>query len=369
MRLAALALAAALLPTKAARLAAAPAETLPGATSPVAALPGWAGGDPRPALRAFRASCAAVTGSIKAAHAALPPPPGLAASCRAAASLEHSPDVARAKIFFESRFVARRVEGDAFFTGYFEPVVEGSLRRTADFATPLYAPPPARRLPDGTPAPLPDRAAIVAGALAQAPLVYVREPVEAFFIQVQGSARIRLRDGRLSRLAFAGRNGYPYTSIGKILVDRLHVPPAQMGMAQLEAWIRTNGQSADEAGGRLMQENRSYIFFRFEDGLAAGAGPVGGAGVSLTPLVSLAVDRTHWPYGLPMYVDAALPWRDETPTPFRRLMVAQDTGSAILGAARADIFFGTGPEAATRAGAVRDHGALWVLWPREGASR
>ena len=361
-RLAALALAAALILMQAARPAAAPAET-----APVAALPGWAAGDPRPALRAFRATCAGVAGAIKPARAALAPPAGLATACRAAATLGRTPDSARAKTFFEAHFEARRVEGDAFFTGYFEPVVEGSLRRAGGFATPLYAPPPVRRLLDGTPAPMPDRAAIVAGALTQAPLVYVREPVEAFLIQVQGSARIRLRDGRLRRLAFAGRNGYPYTSIGKLLVGRLHIPPAQMGMAQLEAWIRDNGQAPDQPGGRLMQENRSYIFFKFDDALAPGAGPVGGAGVSLTPLVSLAIDRTRWPYGLPMYLDTTLP--DEGSAPFRKLMVAQDTGSAILGAARADIFFGTGPEAAARAGPMREHGALWVLFPKEGASR
>ena len=279
----------------------------------------------------------------------------------------------------------RLVSADAFFTGYYEPVVDGSLSPTPDFGTPLYplpadivrVPPSkpapgldpsltaARRLPDGRLAAMPDRAAIEAGALTVRPLVYLRDPVEAYVVQVQGSARIKLPDGSLRRLVFAGRNGYPYTSIGKVLVERLHVPPSEMGMAQLEAWIRGNGQGPAQAGGQLMQENRSYIFFRFDDALPETAGPIGGAGVSLAPLASLAIDRAQWPYGLPFYVDAALPEGDAGAAPFRRLMVGQDTGSAIVGPARGDIFFGTGDEAARRAGGIRDHGALFVLWPRD----
>ncbi len=279
----------------------------------------------------------------------------------------------------------RLVSADAFFTGYYEPAVDGSLSRTPDFGTPLYplpadiirVPPSkpepgldpsltaARRLPDGRLAAMPDRAAIEAGALTVRPLVYLRDPVEAYVVQVQGSARIKLPDGSLRRLVFAGRNGYPYTSIGKVLVERLHVPPSEMGMAQLEAWIRGNGQGPAQAGGQLMHENRSYIFFRFDDALPETAGPVGGAGVSLAPLASLAIDRAQWPYGLPFYVDAALPEGDAGAAPFRRLMVGQDTGSAIVGPARGDIFFGTGDEAARRAGGIRDHGAFYVLWPRD----
>ena len=282
--------------------------------------------------------------------------------------------------------MARRVGAPdaAFFTGYYEPVVEGSLTKTVAFTTPLYPPPPnlvgatpgtpipgldpaltaGRKLPDGTIEPMPDRAAIEAGALTVRPLLYLRTPVDAFFIQVQGSARIKLADGSFRRLAYAGRNGYPYTSIGKLLVERLKIPPADMGMVQLRAWIRANGEGPTEAGGKLMQANRSYIFFRFDDGLPQTAGPIGGEGISLTPLRSLAIDRAAWPYGLPFYVDAILPWRSAAPAPFQRLLIGQDTGSAIVGLARGDIFFGTGDEAATRAGPIRAHGTLFVLWPR-----
>ncbi len=369
----------------------APSLSVPAAPSsvdtvPVATLPGFEADDHRAALRAFRASCAAPN---PPPHAALPAPPGLAAACARAAALGPDPDEAAARAFFAGAFTARRVEGDgaAFFTGYYEPVVDGALKPDAAFATPLYARPPdlvdlpagtdragldpslsaARRLPDGRLVPLPDRAGIAAGALGEAgrPLVWLREPVDAFFVEVQGSARVRLPDGTLRRLAYAGRNGYPYTAIGKVLVEALHVPPDAMGMAPLRAWIRANGQGPDDAGTRLMRRNRSVIFFTFDDASPPDAGPVGGEGVSLTPGRSLAVDRALWPYGLPYYVDAVLPWRGEAPTPFRRLLVGQDTGAAIRGRARGDIFLGTGDAAGRRAGAIRDHGTLLVLWPKE----
>ena len=142
-----------------------------------------------------------------------------------------------------------------------------------------------------------------------------------------------------------------------------------MGMAQLRAWIEQHGQAPGEAGRALMDENRSFIFFRFDEALPNDAGPVGAAGVSLTPLRSLAVDRTQWSYGLPVYMEATLPWRADRPEPMRRLMVAQDTGSAIVGSARADIFFGTGVQAALRAGPIRHPGTIWVLWPKDPAQQ
>ena len=356
-----------------------PRSEAPGEPVSFSALRGFEADDHLLALTLFRASCDAPRPS----RAALAPPPALPALCAAAASVTTR---SQARAFFERNFTPRRIGPDngAFFTGYYEPVVEGSLVATSDFATPLYGPPPdlvgvtpgqtspgldpalsaARRLPDGRLVAMPDRAAIEAGALAQAPLVFVRDPVEAFFVQVQGSARIRLSDGSLRRLVYAGRNGYPYTSIGKLLVDRLRIPPSEMGMAQLKAWIRANGQRSGDEGTALMRRNRSYVFFAFDATLPPQAGPIGGEGISLTPLRSLAIDRGAWPYGLPFYLDAVLPWQGVAPTPFRRLMVGQDTGSAIIGQARGDIFFGTGEEPARRAGAMRDHGTLFVLWPR-----
>lgn len=331
----------------------------PGESVTFASLPGFAADDHRAAFRTFRVGCTAFADEVRPVRAAVSPPSGLAAVCARARTLRPDLDEAAARVFFETNFTARRIADAAFFTGYYEPVVEGSPTPTATFRTPLYPFPADVRS-------MPDRAAIEAGALAglAEPLVYVREAVDAFFIQVQGSARISLPDKSLRRLVYAGRNGFPYTSIGKVLVDTLHIPPADMGMAQLRAWICAHGQGPGEAGTLLMQRNRSYIFFRFDDTLGAGDGPIGGAGVSLTPLRSLAVDRTLWPYGLPFFVDATMPWTNEQATPFQRLMVAQDTGSAIRGAARADIFFGTGAAAAARAGAIRHPGTLYVLWPK-----
>ena len=370
-------------------LAAAPAlgapDNAPGAPVRLDRLPDFSSDDHRAAFRAFRASCAASAADVAPLRAAIPPPHALKAVCAEALGMAADIDDARAKTFFVTNFTPRLVGSDAFYTGYYEPVVEGSLTQTADFATPLYGPPAdlvvvvpgqappgldpslsaARRLSDGRLVPLPDRAAIEAGALATPPLVYLHERLEAFFVQVQGSARIRLPDGSLRRLVYAGRNGYPYTSIGKALVDMLRIPPDQVGMLRLKTWIRANGEGPGDAGTRLMQRNRSYVFFRFDDDLPPDAGPIGAEGLSLTAMRSLAIDRTLWPYGLPFYVDVRLPWRDATPTPFRRLMVGQDTGSAILGRARADLYFGTGDVAARQAGTVREHGTLLVLWPRK----
>lgn len=366
--------------------AVADAVELPGVEVSFAALPGFAEDDHAAALKAFQVSCEAIVANAPALRSAQPAPPALVAVCRSALALVRATRSDDARRFFETHFTPRRLDA-GFLTGYYEPVVDGSLTATSEFPTPMLARPPdlvggisgqpilgldpsfsaARRLPNGTLVPYPDRAAIEAGALGALapPLVYVRDPVEAFFIHVQGSARVHLPDGSMRRLVYAGRNGQPYTSIGRALVEQLAIPPSEMGMAALKTWIRDHGQKPGDAGAALMQRNRSYIFFAFDNALAPDAGPIGGAGVSLTPLRSLAIDRLVWPYGVPVFIDATLPWRSETPEPFRRFMVAQDTGSAIVGPARGDIFFGTGPDAARLAGPIRHPGMLFVLWPKD----
>ena len=165
------------------------------------------------------------------------------------------------------------------------------------------------------------------------------------------------------RLTYAGRNGHPYTSIGRLLAERGEVAPGAMSLDWLKGWLRAHGQNPGEAGRALMARNASYIFFSAGP-LTGQDGPTGGAGVPLTTLRSIAVDRSRWSYGLPFWIDAVLPWRGTNPSRLRRLMIAQDTGSAIVGPARADLFFGSGPEAGHRAGDIRHRGRFVVLQPK-----
>jgi membrane-bound lytic murein transglycosylase A len=348
-------------------------------------LAGFAADDLGPAFAAFRVSAEAIVAQSAPLRAGLSPSAALIAVAEAATRLgDISSEAARA--FFAAHFRPRRIlAGPALFTGYFEPVVDGSLTRSAEFAAPILSRPTdlvtlsadqplssadgplqaALRAPDGSLAPYPDRAAIEAGALdgRAMPIVWLRDRVEVFIIQVQGSARVRLSNGRMLRLSYAGRNGWPYTSIGRILVEEAHIPAAEMSLARLKEWIREHGQEVGQAGRALMQRNRSYVFFQAEEMFGDAPGPTGAQGVSLTPWRSLAVDRAIWAYGLPFWIDAELPWHEPTPTPFRRLMIAQDTGSAIVGPKRADIYVGSGDEAGRIAGGFRHHGEMIVLMP------
>jgi membrane-bound lytic murein transglycosylase A len=291
-----------------------------------------------------------------------------------------------ARDFFEDHFRPFSVtpsDGDGFVTGYYEPIVAGSLQRSAQFTAPLLARPEdlvtlpqgtglpgkpelsaARRLKNGALVPYPDRAEIEAAANDFEPLVWLEDPVEVFLIQVQGSACVILPDGQQIRLVYAGRNGWPYTSIGRILIESGEIAPSAMRLAALKSWIRAHGQNAGEAGAALMQANRSYVFFAIDRRLGDGDGPIGGAGVSLTPLRSIAVDRSIWSYGLPFWLNGDLPWERDEVTPFKRLMIAEDTGAAIVGPARADIFFGSGGRAGALAGGIRHKCDFVVLLPR-----
>jgi membrane-bound lytic murein transglycosylase A len=243
------------------------------------------------------------------------------------------------------------------------------LARPTDLVSFGLEPPPigfpkdiagARRLSDGSLVPYADRTQIEAER--RDPIVWVRDAVEAFLIQVQGSAQVEFPDGSRARLAYDGRNGLPYTSIGKILIESGEIAEGAMSLASLKAWLRR-----DSARGlEMMRRNRSFVFFKLVEDFDPELGPIAGAGVPLTPLRSIAVDRTIWAYGLPFWIDAELPWVDEAPRPFRRLMIAQDTGSAIVGPARADLFFGSGDKAGAPAGAIRHRAELIVLLPQEG---
>jgi membrane-bound lytic murein transglycosylase A len=347
-------------------------------------LRGFAEDDLGPAFAAFRRSAEVIVAQSAPLRVGLPPSAALLAAAETARLGELSSEAARA--FFTGHFRPHRIMAEpAFFTGYFEPVVDGSLTRSAEFSAPILSRPAdlmtlpagqplaspdgplqaALRAPDGSLAPCPARAPIEAGALAGSvtPVVWLRDPVEVFIIQVQGSARVRLPDGRMLRLSYAGRNGWPYTSIGRILVEEAHIPAAEMSLARLKEWIRQSGQEFGQAGRALMQRNRSYVFFQAEEVGRDAPGPTGAQGVSLTPWRSLAVDRALWAYGLPFWIDAELPWHEPTPTAFRRLMIAQDTGSAIVGRKRADIYVGSGDEAGRIAGGFRHQGEMVVLLP------
>ncbi|MGE5369342.1 MAG: MltA domain-containing protein, partial [Chloroflexota bacterium] len=224
----------------------------------------------------------------------------------------------------------------------------------------------ARRLADGSLVPYPNRRAIeTEGAASGAvPLAWLRDPVELFFVQVQGSARLRLADGTTLALTYDGRNGWPYTSIGRLAIERGLIREEDMSLERLKRQLRGMGLAPDQPGRRLMHENRSYVFFHIDDSNDRRSGPIGGEGCALTPLRSIAVDRSIWSYGLPFWIAARVPWESEAETRFDRLMIAQDTGSAILGPARADLFFGAGARAGSLAGRVRHDADFTVLLPR-----
>ena len=348
-------------------------------------LDGWAALDAAPVFATFRRNAAH--------HAAIPPKTralgidgaALATAVRAIDATALADDIS-ARAFFEARFEPRRVRprrGDPFLTGYYEPELPGSRTKTDRFRVPLLARPddlvdvddrnrppgfdPAYAFARATPAglvPFFDRAEIEAGALAGRGLerVFLEDPVDAFFVHVQGSVRIRLVEGGVMRLAYAAKAGHPYTSIGRVLVERGEAEAATLTADVLRARLKAD----PVAGAALMRLNRSYVFFAEQPDLDPDLGAVAAAKVPLTPGVSLAVDRTLHTFGTPIFLDVDLPFGPGGAlAPVRRLMIAQDTGSAIVGPARGDVFVGLGAAAGHRAGLVRHvPRAFVVLAPR-----
>ena len=260
---------------------------------------------------------------------------------------------ALARGFFERRFRAFAA-GTGLMTGYYEPELRGSEYPVGAFQVPLHAPPPPSEEA------LPDRAAVEAGALAGRglELAWVDDPVDAFFLHVQGSGRLRLHDGRTLRLGYAGQNGHPYRAVGRLLMDSGAVPRERMSMQAIRAWLAAAPPGEAAA---LLRHNPSYVFFRVLDGLEPGEGPPGALGVPLTPGRSLAVDPAFVPYGAPVFASTRDPLDG---APVRRLLHAQDTGGAIRGPARGDLFWGWGEVAAARAGLMREAAEVFVLVPR-----
>ena len=356
-------------------------------------LAGFAADDCLAAFETFRRSAKALAEGVAPTRPGKAASPQFLAVAKEALSAEVS-DSGAARNFFERHFRPFRVRSDGanaagFLTGYYEPRLAGSLTPSAEFSAPALARPGdlvtfaageapasfeagvtgAQRLPGGALRPYPDRAAIEAEeAGGRRAVVWLRDHVELFMAQVQGSARVELTDGRVARLAYDGRNGQPYTSIGRLLIEAGEIAEADMSLERLKSWLRANGLRPGDKARNLMQRNRSYVFFKLETAFDPAEGPTGGAGVPLTPLRSIAVDRALWAYGTPFWLDANLPWNSSESRPFRRLMIVQDTGSAILGAARADLYFGGGDEAGRRAGAIRHACDFTVLLPRGEAS-
>lgn len=301
-------------------------------------LPDWDKDDHLAALQSFQRTCDLLD------------QPDWQPICGVAATIE--PNEAAARAFFELLFRPVLVGNPpALFTGYYEPVLEGSPVRTPRFAWPIYRRPPELR--DGQA--WHDRATIERGILRGRGLeiAWLDDPVEVFFLHIQGSGRIQMTDGSVIRVGYAGRNGYAYRSIGSILVQRGYLSQDQLSAESIRAWVRAN----PVAGADLLNQNPSYIFFRKLPNLAADQGPIGAMGRSITPMRSVAVDPAHVPLGTPVWVEK------EGDTPLHRLMVAQDTGGAIKGAQRADIFYGTGHAAGLAAGTIKDAGRLIMLLP------
>jgi membrane-bound lytic murein transglycosylase A len=266
---------------------------------------------------------------------------------------------------------------DGLFTGYYEAALQGSRTRHGAYQTPIYKRPSdlvmvnlgdfreelkgqriAGRVIDGSLKPYEERSQIVAGAWPQdkaAPLLWVDSPVDAFFLEIQGSGVVRMDTGETLRVGFDGQNGHVYKAIGKTLVERGVMSKDEVSMQSLRTYLATHPDQAQE----IMNTNRSYVFFK-EMGTAPG--PTGGEGVALTPTRSLAIDHGAYPYGLPFWVDAQDP---ENPNArLQRLMVGQDTGGAIKGAVRGDVFWGGGMHATQIAGTMKSPGMLYVFVPK-----
>lgn len=331
-------------------------------------LPGWREDDTALAWEAFMRSCGAIGDEI-----------GWQSVCDAAQTLAN-PDQQRARDFFEAHFRPYRVVDvkgydEGLITGYYEPLLRGSRTPDSRYRYPVYGVPDdlltidlAKLYPElqgkrlrgrvegQRVVPYYDRAQIErgSGALAGKELVWVDDPIELFFLQIQGSGRVVLDTGEVLRLGYADSNGHPYSSIGKQLVDRGDLPLERASMQGIKDWARRNPGRVRE----LLDHNASYVFFRELPGDLPG--PIGALGVPLTPRRSVAVDKRIVPLGAPVFIATTYPLTD---APLNRLMLAQDTGGAIRGAVRADFFWGFGDDAAREAGRMKQPLHMWVLLP------
>ncbi len=386
-------------------------ETAPGLVLDAvsfAALPGWAGDDHAKALPAFFKSC----------DRFLPQPPtrqldnlgvvrDIATSklsgkiadwlliCRAARTVAPG-DSVQARTFFETWFTPYLARADdqtdGLFTGYYEAELHGSRTRHGPYQYPLYARPSDLitvnlgnfrtslkgrqingRVKDGRLVPYYTRDQIDQGALNNKglELFWVNSLVDAFFLHIQGSGRVTLDDGGVVRVGYAGRNGHRYVSIGREMINQGLLPRHNVSMRAIRKWIAAHPGE----GVELLAANPSYVFFSAQTAAQTGAqtgaqiakGPTGAQGAPLTPGRSLAIDRRFVPYGVPLWLDTT--WPNDLDQPLRRLVVAQDTGGAITGPVRGDLFWGYGPRAARLAGSMKQSGRYYLLLPKATASR
>lgn len=328
------------------------------------ALPGWQADSMLAAWPALLRSCQK-------------PTPLWAQPCAAARGLGPAADEVRVRDYLQQYLQPWRVENndgvaDGLITGYFEPLVEASRNATTRFNIPLYGPPAelALRKPWYTRTQI-DTLPEAQAALKGREIAYVADPLDALLLQIQGSGRLLLADAggqrRVVRLAYAAHNDQPYQSVGRWLVDQGAFTLEQANWPAIRAWARNNPQRVRE----MLQANPRYVFFREEPLPDPGLGPLGAQGVPLTPGRSIAVDKESIPYGTPVWIATTepQPWSPTPPParPLQRLVMAQDTGSAITGAVRADYFWGWGDGAEDRAGRMKQPLRMWVLWPKGGS--
>jgi membrane-bound lytic murein transglycosylase A len=346
-------------------------------------MPGWAYDDHAKALETFQRSCAEI---LTTAH-------GFKRLTKFSGEredwltlCEKAQTSPNAKQFFETNFQAFKVNDperpQGLYTGYYEPEAEGSFTQSAEYPVPVYRKPSDLvsfdeasqkrtglaygRMVGGNPEAYFTRQEIEQGALENHGLAicYLKSWIDAFFIHIQGSGRIKLADGKFIRLAYAAKTGQPYTGIGHLLLEKGIGTKDTMSMELLRDWM---GSHPEEAR-KLMWNNKSYIFFREIKVPSNDLGALGAQQVNLTPLRSLAVDRSIWMFGTPIWIDTTTPPEAGSKT-FRHLMVAQDTGTAIKGYVRGDVYWGWGEQAAFNAGHMKSSGSMVVLLPKLVAAR
>ncbi len=350
-------------------------------------LDGWNNEDFKGFLAAYKTSCARILKKSATDKFSSDPAFGTYGDwqgpCRTASSIDANNSSA-VRSFLESNFkvLQATAAGDpkGLFTGYYESTLNGSRTQKGAYQYPLLARPNdlvmvelgdfrdelkgqriAGRVIDGKLKPYENREAIVSGKLASAqykPLVWLDDKHDAFFVQVQGSGIVHLDDGSIMRVGYDGQNGHAYYAIGRELVKRGIYTKDQVSMDSILGWMRANPDKAEE----LMNTNPSYVFFRETPDDGTGAGPQGGEGVKLTPGRSLAIDRGKLPYGFPVYLIAN--YNDETGKPIKKLLMAQDTGGAIVGAVRGDYFWGAGDTAERLASPMKAEGRYYFLLPK-----